>query len=484
MSIWTMDCSIEPRPALDRNMSTDVAVVGGGMAGILIARMLKDKGMDVVVLEADRTAGGNTAGTTAKITLQHGLLYADMIKTMGREAAQKYADANNAAMRRYKELARGVDCDYKACPAYVYTRRDTDILKRELSAARELGIKAEITTDTELPFSVSGALKYDNQARFHPLKFIREISRDLTIYEQTQVSGVKDGVLDTTGGKVKANKVVIATHYPFINFPGYYFLRMHQSRSYLLALENAATIDGMYRDAEEGGYTLRGYNNILLFGGEGHRTGRNNNSGRYERLAKAAKQYYPQSREITRWSAQDCVTQDKVPFIGEYSIFTPDLYVATGFRKWGMTGSMVSAIIISSMIVGETPDYADIFSPFRFNPKASGKGLSKDVRQITKGFALRVAPAEDDNPDAIPKGCASIVMIDGKKRGVYKDDSGKMFAVSVKCPHLGCQLSWNPDEKSWDCPCHGSRFTYEGKRIDGPAEENDISRRIKIKAHV
>ena len=237
------------------------------MAGILIARLLKDKGMDAVVLEADKIAGGNTAGTTAKITLQHGLLYADMIKTMGREAAQKYADANNAAMRRYKELARGVDCDYKACPAYVYTRRDTDILKRELSAARELGIKAEITTDTELPFSVSGALKYDNQARFHPLKFIREISRDLTIYEQTQVSGVKDGVLDTTGGKVKANKVVIATHYPFINFPGYYFLRMHQSRSYLLALENAATIDGMYRDAEEGGYTLRGYNNILLFGG-------------------------------------------------------------------------------------------------------------------------------------------------------------------------------------------------------------------------
>lgn len=481
MSIWTMDCTIERKPALDSNISTDIAVVGGGMAGILIARLLKDKGMDVVVVEADEIGGGNTAGTTAKITLQHGLTYADMIKTMGHEAAQKYVDANNDALRKFEELAQGVDCDYKVCPAYVYTQRDTKVLERELKAAESLGIKAEITTDTELPFSVNVALKYDDQARFHPLKFIREISKDLTIYEQTQVSAIKDRVLDTTGGKIRANKVVIATHYPFINFPGYYFLRMHQSRTYMLALENAATIDGMYIDADEGGYTFRGYNNILLFGGEGHRTGRNNNSGRYDRLAKAAMQYYPQSKEIARWSAQDCVTQDKIPFIGEYSMFTPNMYVATGFRKWGMTGSMISAIIISSMIAGERLDYQDMFSPLRFNPKASGKGLSKDVRQITKGFALRIAPSEEDNPEAVPKGCASIVTIDGKKRGLYRDENGTVYTVSVRCPHLGCQLSWNPDEKSWDCPCHGSRFTYDGKRITGPAEVNDISRQTSFK---
>mgnify|MGYP000916868033 FL=1 len=480
MSIWTMDCSIDQRPSLDSNISTDIAVVGGGMAGILTARLLKDKGMDVVVLEADRIAGGNTAGTTAKITLQHGLTYADMIETMGQKAAKKYVDANIAAMSKFKELAENVDCNYSTCPAYIYTRRDTGVLERELRAAESLGIKAEITTDTELPFPVNGALKYDNQARFHPLKFIREVSRNLKIYEGTQVSGIKDGELDTTGGKVRANKVVIATHYPFINFPGYYFLRMHQSRTYLLALENAATIEGMYLDADEGGYTFRGYGNILLFGGEGHRTGRNGNSGRYDRLLKAAMQFYPQSKEIARWSAQDCVTQDKVPFIGEYSIFTPNMYVATGFRKWGMTGSMVSAIIISSLIAGETPHYADLFNPLRFNPKASGKGLSKDVSQIAKGFALRIAPSEEDSPEAIPKGCASIVTIDGRKRGIYKDENGAVFAVSVRCPHLGCQLSWNPDEKSWDCPCHGSRFTYDGKRIDGPAETNDISRQVNI----
>jgi Rieske Fe-S protein len=159
-------------------------------------------------------------------------------------------------------------------------------------------------------------------------------------------------------------------------------------------------------------------------------------------------------------------------------MFSPNMYVATGFRKWGMTGSMVAAIIISSLISGKgkVPEYADLFNPARFNAKASGKGLSKDVRQIAAGFALRAAPSEEDNPEAIPKGCAAIVTINGEKRGLYKDEGGKLYAVSVKCPHLGCQLSWNPDELSWDCPCHGSRFTYDGKRIDGPAEENDISR--------
>lgn len=478
MSIWTKDYKIEARPALDKNIETDVAVIGGGMAGILIAKLLKDSGMEPIVVEADKVGGGNTAGTTAKITVQHGLTYADIAKTMGLVAAQKYADANKDALGRFIKLAKGIDCDFRQCPAYVYTLCDTDILERERDTAEMVGIQAEVTTKTELPFPVEGALKFEGQATFHPLKFLQKISRDLTVYEQTQASEVKDGVIDAAGGKIKAKHIVVATHYPFINFPGYYFLRMHQSRTYMLALENAATIDGMYIDEDEGGNTFRGYGDILLFGGEGHRTGRNKLSGRYERLVKAAQKYYPSSREIARWSAQDCVTQDKIPFIGEYSMFSPNMYVATGFRKWGMTGSMVAAIIISSLISGKgkVPEYADLFNPARFNAKASGKGLSKDVRQIAAGFALRAAPSEEDNPEAIPKGCAAIVTINGEKRGLYKDEGGKLYAVSVKCPHLGCQLSWNPDELSWDCPCHGSRFTYDGKRIDGPAEENDISR--------
>ena len=277
------------------------------MAGILIAKLLKDSGMEPIVVEADKVGGGNTAGTTAKITVQHGLTYADIAKTMGLVAAQKYADANKDALGRFIKLAKGIDCDFRQCPAYVYTLRDTDILERERDTAEMVGIQAEVTTKTELPFPVEGALKFEGQATFHPLKFLQEISRDLTVYEQTQASEVKDGVIDAAGGKIKAKHIVVATHYPFINFPGYYFLRMHQSRTYMLALENAATIDGMYIDADEGGNTFRGYGDILLFGGEGHRTGRNKMSGRYERLVKAA-QNIIRLLEIARWSTGLCNT--------------------------------------------------------------------------------------------------------------------------------------------------------------------------------
>lgn len=480
MSIWTMDCKIPERESLMGNIETDTVVIGAGLAGILIAKLLKDKGTDVVVVEADRIAGGNTVGTTGKITLQHNLIYADMIKTLGKDKARQYADANKAAIRKYAELVQGIDCDYHTCPAYVYTLRDPDVLRRECEAALELGIDAAVTRETELPFEVKGALKYEGQARFHPLKFIKEISKDLTIYEKTQADTVVNGAVNTTGGKIKAKHVVIATHYPFINAPGYYFIRMHQDRTYMLALQNATKMDGMYIDADEGGYTFRGQGEILLFGGEGHRTGRNNLGGRYERLANAARQYYPNSNEIARWSAQDCVTQDNIPFIGRYSMLTPDMYVATGFRKWGITSSMVAAIVISSMIAGEELPYSEVFNPARFDFGSSKRGLAKDVKQIAKGFALRVAPADEDNPEIIPKGSAAIVEIDGKKRGLYKDDNGTIHTVSVRCPHLGCQLSWNPDERTWDCPCHGSRFTYDGKRIDGPAEENNISRKTSF----
>jgi glycine/D-amino acid oxidase-like deaminating enzyme/nitrite reductase/ring-hydroxylating ferredoxin subunit len=480
MSFWTMDCSIPERESLRGKIETDTVVIGAGLAGILTAKLLREKGIDAVVIEAGRIAGGNTAGTTAKITLQHGLIYADMIKTLGREKARQYAEANKAAIQRYAEFAQGVDCDYHVCPAYVYTLRDRDVLLRECEAALELGIDAAVTHETELPFEVKGALKYEGQARFHPLKFIREISRDLTVYENTQADGVTDGVVLTRKGSIRAKHVVIATHYPFINVPGFYFVRMHQDRTYMLALRGATKMDGMYIDADEGGYTFRGQGDILLFGGEGHRTGRNRMGGRYERLAGAARRYYPESAEIARWSAQDCVTQDKIPFIGRYSMFTPDMYVATGFRKWGITGSMVSAIIISSMIAGEEIPFAEVFNPARFDFGASGGGLAKDVRQITKGFALRVAPAEEDNPESIPMGSAAIVNINGRKRGLYRDDNGNAHIVTVKCPHLGCRLSWNPDERTWDCPCHGSRFGYDGKRIEGPAEVNDISRKSRL----
>lgn len=470
VSIWTNDCSIPEREALSGDIRTDVAVVGGGMAGILIAKLLKEKGVDSVVLDADRIAGGNTSGTTAKITAQHRLIYDDLINKLDIERAKQYADANMAAVSKFSTLAEGIDCDFMPCPAYVYSLKETDDIEKEARAAEKLKIQAELTTKTELPFDVTAALRFENQARFHPLKFIRGISGDLTIYEKTRAMSIEDGVITTENGTVTAEKVVVATHFPFINMPGYYFIRMHQERSYVLSLDNVPLMEGMYIDADEKGYSFREYNKQILFGGKGHRTGRNRSGDKYNSLLLAAKKIYLEAIETCRWSAQDCVTQDKIPFIGHYSKMTPDLYVATGFKKWGMTGSMVSAMILSATIAGEDCDFAEVFDPARINLAAAGSGIVEDVKQIARGFTKRIEPADSIAIEDIENGCAAIMKNDGEKIGIYKDNDGEVHKVTVSCPHLGCQLAWNPDELTWDCPCHGSRFSYTGKRIEGPAE--------------
>lgn len=261
---------------------------------------------------------------------------------------------------------------------------------------------------------------------------------------------------------------MVATHFPFINTPGYYFMRMHQERSYVAALENAPRLDGIYYGIDRNGLSFRNSGNYLLLGGGNHRTGENPSGGKYSRLETAAKHYYPHSRIAFRWSAQDCMPLDGVPYIGQFSSSLPDVYVATGFQKWGMSSAMISAMIISEMIAGGDNPY-EIFSPQRFKVSASAKALMNETGHSVKGLSKNVLRFPDKAAEEISRGHGGIVEYKGKKVGVYKDEDGKVFAVSNKCPHLGCQLEWNPDEKSWDCPCHGSRFDYKGRLIDNPA---------------
>lgn len=473
LSIWTKDYEIPEREPLRGDYAVDVAVVGAGMAGILIARLLQEKGLDCAVFDSDRIGGGNTAGTTAKITSQHDLFYHELMVKVGERQAAEYAEANQKAIEEFARLAEGVDCDFHRCPAYVYNINNTNNLEHELRAVQHLGIQAEIVAQTELPFPVAGALRFDNQARFHPLKFLRAISQDLQVYEKTRVQGVEDDRVITEHGTVQAKAVVIATHFPFINVPGYYFVRMHQERSYVIALQNAAAMDGMYIDECPDGLSFRQQNEFLLLGGGSHRSGMNA-GGKYAELSKQAQKLYPSAQEVTRWSAQDCISQDKIPFIGHYSKRTPNLYVASGFKKWGMTGSMVAAMILSAKMTGQATPFEETFDPARIHFDAAKAQIVNDVREITKAFAERFRSAPEISLEKLPSGTAQIIEHEGEKCGVYRDQSGKLFWVDTRCPHLGCELSWNPDELSWDCPCHGSRFHYNGKRIDGPAEV-DIS---------
>ncbi|EOU1991863.1 FAD-dependent oxidoreductase [Clostridium perfringens] len=473
-SVWSESCKFRKREALNKDIKTDVLVIGAGIAGILTAYMLKQKGRDVVLIDAAEIASGNTKNTTAKITSQHDLIYSKLISEFGEEKARQYAKANELAIKKYKEIIeyKRIECDFEEKPAYVYSLNEVDVLKEEVEAAKNLGIDAEFVQEANLPFKINGAVKFNNQAQFNPLKFLKGISNELVIYENTRALEIKENLVVTSGGNITANNIVVATHYPIMNAPGYYFMKMHQERSYVLALENTSEIDGMYIDLNKEGYSFRTYNNLLLLGGISHRTGENEDGGSYDELRKVAKKLYPKAKEKYYWSAQDCMTIDGIPYIGRYSSETPNIYVATGFNKWGMTSSMVSAMIISDMILEKENDFSEIFSPRRFDLSLSINNIANDLIETAKNFIAQKVSIPSSEIEHIKNGHGGIIEYNGEKVGVYKNKEGKEFFVSAKCTHLGCQLSWNADELTWDCPCHGSRFDYKGRLIGSPATKD------------
>lgn len=424
-SIWD-EGGIGRFEKLRGDIKTDVLVIGGGMAGLLTAYYLQKAGVDCVLAEADRICSGVTKNTTAKITAQHGLIYSKLLSTMGAERAKLYYQANTAAIEDYAELCADIDCDFLRKDAYVYSMDDPQALVRELDALRTIGAAADFVKALPLPIDTVGAVRFQNQAQFEPLKFAAGISRGLKIYEQTRVTEIRDGAaLIDGGGSIKAENFVVATHFPFINKHGGYFLKLYQQRAYVLALKGAQDVAGMYIDAKEGGLSFRNQGELLLLGGNSHRTGKEKDG--WKPLEDFAAAYYPQSAEVSRWAAQDCMSLDGVPYVGRYSKATPGLYVATGFNKWGMTGSMAAARCLTQMLTGKGSAYVGLFDPSRsvLHPQ-----LAKNAAEAVASFLRPAAP---------------------------------------RCPHMGCALKWNKHEHSWDCSCHGSRFTEQGELIDNPA---------------
>lgn len=472
-SLWTSGVDMPKREALKGNAEVDTAVIGAGMAGLLTAWFLQQEGQRVAVLEAGRVGCGQTSGTTAKITSQHGLIYAGLTRRLGREAARQYAMANQRAVEDYRRLADslGIACDLEPRSAFVYAVRDAGRLEEECEAARALGLPARLEADPGLPFATEGALCFEEQAQFHPLKFLAGLARHLEIYENSRVQQVEGDTLTVCGHRVRAKQVVFASHFPFVNRPGCYFARMSQSRSYSMAFRGASLPCGMYLGADEEDLSLRAYKDLVILCGEPHNTGDNRQGGHFEALERRARELWPGAAEAARWSAQDCMTGDGVPYIGHYCTSTPNWYVATGFGKWGMSSSMAAARILSGEIARRPDPCAGVFSPQRFSLRELPP-MAEEGARVAKGLALELFSIPRARARDLPVGHGGVVEFQGQTVGLYKQEDGTVYAVRTRCPHLGCQLEWNPDEKSWDCPCHGSRFDYTGKWLNGPAQED------------
>ncbi len=424
-SMWLKYADMPKFDTPAKDIETDTLIIGAGMAGILCGYFLERAGKDYTIVEANRIACGITEHTTAKITSQHGLIYGKLIREFGHKKAKLYLEANEAAIKKYRALCHDADCDFEEKCAFVYSKDDRGKLLKEISDLKSIGCHAYYSSQTPLPLQTAGAVKFTTQAQFNPLRFISHIAKGLNIYENTEIKELKGFTAYTANHKIKAKNIIITTHFPFINKHGLYFLKMYQNRSYVIALEGAPDYGGMYIDEAEGGLSFRNYKDLLLLGGESHRTGKP--SGAWDALENFAMHKIPGCRVRYRFAAQDCMTLDGIPYIGRYSKNTDGLYVATGFNKWGMTSSMVAASLLCDMICEKDNKYAEVFSPSRsiLHPQLAVNAY-----------------------EALCSWCCP---------------------TTKRCPHLGCALKWNKHEHTWDCPCHGSRFTEDGKLIDNPA---------------
>ena len=428
-SLWLSKNTLPRFPSFEGDKKTDVLIIGGGLCGILCAYELDKLGVDYILLEGERICEKTSGNTTAKITSQHGLIYKDIVKKYGVEAAEKYHRINERAISEYAHLCENIDCSFERKDNYIYSLSSPRKLDEEMEALEKISAKAKhFPSLSELPFDVAGAIRFSSQAQFDPIAFVSAIAPKLNIFENSHVMGYDGKCYYGRNFKVKAEKVIVATHFPIFNKIGFFSLKLYQHRSYVIALEGAQKAEGMYVDECDKGLSFRSYGDQLLLGGGGHRTGKQ--GGCWQELEEFAAKYYKDAKIKTKWATQDCMTLDGVPYVGHYSRSIPNVFVATGFNKWGMTNAMASADILCDLISGKANRYSAVFSPSRTMIRPQ---LAANVFESAVGLLTPTAP---------------------------------------RCPHLGCALKYNRAEHSWDCPCHGSRFAEDGQLIDNPATDD------------
>ncbi len=476
-------------PSLSSDIEADICIIGAGIFGLTCAYYLSNLGFKVVVLEKDDIGEKTTGHTTAKITSQHSLFYDYLINSYGKKFASDYLEANEKAIENIKQIIdkEKIKCDFEYQNSYVYTTKKSELgaIKKEIAAVQSLGFPCEFVTKTGLPFEIEGAICFKNQAQFHPLKYLDSlcksvISHNGKIFTNTTVINIEESnnytyLISANDATVKSKFVIVATHYPFINFPGMYFLKMYQSTSYIIAVDTKKTLfNGMYINDTNPIFSYRTVKykgkKLLLIGGGDHKTGQPScYQDTYGPLEQEAKKFYPDCEVLYRWNTRDCISLDKIPYVGQYSSSMPNVFVGTGFKKWGMSLSNVAANIIVDDICEKENKYSYLFKPSRLKPIKNRDEMKNILVQSTNSLVLNKFKSANMSFDEIQNDSGSIIEINHEKVGIYKNPDGKIFAVKPICTHLGCLLSWNDVDKTWDCPCHGSRFNYQGKNLYDPA---------------
>lgn len=485
-SYWLDSTDETNYPTLKEDIKVDIAIIGGGITGITTALLLKEEGFKVALIEADRIAQGTTGHTTAYVTSQHDIIYNNLINSMGVEKAKQYADANQGAIDFIESMVNkyNIHCDFCRLPAYIYTTDETyiDSIKKEAEAAKKLGINAKFVESLNLPFSIKGALCFENQGQFHPRKYLLKIAENIhgqncNIYEHTRIVDIERGnkytLITDTGLKIEAPKVVLASHFPFYDGLGLYFTRLRPERSYVITAKIKNKLEnGTFVDAGEAGWYFRSQKSrdeqMIIIGGQDHKTAHGNDlMQKYINLKNYAETTFDVEKFMYVWSTQDYITIDGIPYVGNLTSSSENIYVATGYGEWGMTNGTAAAGILRDIIVKNKSPYEDVYNPSRNISTEGVKNLVKENFDVAKQLLKGKFEAGQYNID-LKNDEGKVVEIDGGRYGAYRDINGKLHLVDITCTHLGCELKWNDAEKSWDCPCHGSRFTFEGDIIEGP----------------
>jgi len=467
---------------LREDLHVDVAVLGGGIAGLTSALLLKREGAKVAVVEAARVACGATGCNTGKVSALQSTILSTIRRRHGEEAAAVYAEASLAAVEQVAALAveERIACELRRRPAFTYAAEAEELgaVEQEAETAWRVGLAAVQTADVDLPFGVAGAVRLDDQIEFHPALYARGLAAAVDgdgslVLEGTRALAVEEGSpcrVRTASRTVTAGQVIVATHYPLLD-RGLFFARLKPERSYCIAARvRGALPQGMSISAGSPTRSVRSYGDVLIVGGEGHQTGAHSAvPERFARLEEFARSHWQVEQVTHRWSAQDPCPYDHLPMIGRYNPFSSRLYVASGFMKWGLSGGTLAAMVLRDLVAGRENRWGARFDPNRLSLRSAPELAQLNVKSGFHFFGDRIAPAQAGSSRDVPVGEARVVGEGLGKTGVFRDERGVIHAVSLRCTHLGCMLRFNSAERSWDCPCHGSRFDVDGGVLEGPA---------------